>query len=293
MGDRICSTVVSVKRSIVLVMSIVSYFVGADKLVFAQNAAPEAAAPPPSVNDVRAIKAYALPTQLGGAIPQRDEWQAEYNLRVKNGLNKALFSVLDAVPLTDTEKLCHDQKCLAAIAETANADVVVASRVFLDEQTPPNYRVSVWMFDRAKPDAVFTKEKICPNCAEFQSAEALSDVLGEALRPLAKSPYTIDVAQDRNAPKKKWALRGISIGLGALGVTGIILGAVEAADYHDRVGTDRVRDTKPGMITGFVGGGVLLLAGGIVAYFGWHHDHNEQKVTVYPTLNGGAMSVKF
>jgi hypothetical protein len=237
--------------------------------------------------------AIVVPTQLGGFIPNKAEVQAGIDVLIANRLRRAKVDVMENPPWLQEELTCHEDICLAQIANRHGVEVVVSSSLVNDEQRNNAYHITVRMFVKGESPSVRERNVTCDYCSEDKATDLLATTVAQAYAnepaPAAASAAPPATAVTATAPppidnaptRTQKLLRGGAIVLGVGGVVALGLGGWKAAQNGD-VSCDpvcRQRDTTPGMAAAFAVGAVALVAAVPMAIFGWRHAH-ARKVAV-------------
>src|SRR5262245_18018276 len=122
-------------RLLVATLLVAATLVGA-RSAQAQPAAPE-------------THTLVLPTAIGGWIPNRSDWQREFDARMLTALRQFERTRVQAPGLTTEDLACRDATCAKALAQRFEVDEVTGSRVVADLATPPSYHLTVWRYLRA------------------------------------------------------------------------------------------------------------------------------------------------
>ena len=221
-----------------------------------------------------ARRAIVVPVQLSGYLPRRAEWQGELDEWMSDRLRMAQFVVDGPQALSSGETQCFERECLAAIAKQHNLSVVVAARLINDQQDLTTFHLVVKMFlsDVGGSPAFRERTDACTNCSLSTVRERLVVLEGSALAntnveatapklspaPPGKAPSGPAVVPVEPAaplpergmsPRVRWTLRGVGLGVVALGIGGLAWGGVERA--HDGDHVDDHNNTGCGASCGF------------------------------------------
>jgi hypothetical protein len=121
-----------------------------------------------------------VPTQLGGFIPNKSEVQAGIDVLIANRLKRVKVEVLENPPWLPEELACHDDICLAQIANRHNVDVVVSSSLVNDEQRNNAYHINVRMFVKGESPTVRERSVTCDYCSEDKATDLLATTVAQA-----------------------------------------------------------------------------------------------------------------
>lgn len=267
-------------------------------------------------------RAIVVPTELGGLFTNRAQWRREFNVAIEDRLKVARFALLRAESLSPSEAECREVACLGAIASSRSADLAIAARVINDQQLLTSYHLRVRIAERQSGGVMAgrEREKTCTNCSEGQARDLLLTLLSATLanEPERPSPPPIDAAgnrrnagvtpaqpengapamqppfsppppsKDRFSHRQRLILRGLGIGVGALGLIGTAQGFVEVARDGDQVvqnGQIYRQDTTSGQIVFFTLGCAGVVAGGVLALLGWWPPKAAGKVAITPAIS--------
>jgi hypothetical protein len=230
--------------------------------------------------------AIVVPTQLGGFIPNKAEVQQGIDVLIANRLRRAKVEVLENPPWLPEELACHEDICLAQIANRHNVEVVVSSSLVNDEQRNNAYHISVHMFVKGESPSVRDRDVTCDYCSEDKATDLLATTVAQAYAneatPAVPAPAaaatgatlaTTAPASDMAPSTGQKLLRGGAIVLFVGGAVTIGLGGWKASE-NGSVTCDPIckqRDTTAGMATAFAIGAVALVAAVPMAIFGWRH----------------------
>jgi hypothetical protein len=230
--------------------------------------------------------AIVVPTQLGGFIPNKAEVQRGIDVLIGDRLKRAKVDVMDNPPFLPEEITCHEDVCLAQIANRHRVEVVVSSSLVNDEQRNNAYHIDVRMFVRGESPTVRDRTVTCDYCSEDKATDLLATTVAQAYAnepspaapAVASAPVMTPLAPattpvDEGPTTRQKLLRGGAIVLFVGGAAAIGLGGWKASENGD-VSCDpvcRQRDTTAGMATAFAVGAVALVAAVPMAIFGWRH----------------------
>lgn len=231
--------------------------------------------------------AIVVPTQLGGFIPNKGEVQAGIDVLIANRLRRAKVEVAENPPWLPEELSCHDDICLAQIANRHRVDVVVSSSLVNDEQRNNAYHITVRLFVKGESPTVRERNVTCDYCSEDKATDLLATTVAQAYanEPAASAaapgatPMDATLTApppalvDRTPTTTQKLLRAGSIVLAVGGLAAIGLGGWKLSQ-NGVVACDPIcvqRDTTAGTATGFVVGGVAIAAAIPMAIFGWRH----------------------
>lgn len=249
-------------------------------------------------------RAIVVPVQLSGYLPRRAEWQGELDEWMSDRLRMAQFDVDRSQALTSAETQCFERECLAAIAKQHNLSVVVAARLINDQQDLTTFHLAVKMFlsDAGGAPAFRERSDACTNCSLSTVRDRLVVLEGSALantnaEPVEPKPSPTVPGQMPSAPivvpiepvaplpargmspRVRWTLRGVGLGVAALGIGGLAWGGVERAhdgdhvDDHNNTGCGAScgfrLDTGKYQATFFALGAVGVVAGGALIVASW------------------------
>jgi hypothetical protein len=218
--------------------------------------------------------ALVVPTQLGGFIPNKMQVQQGIDVLIGNRLRRAKVDVTDNPPFLPEEITCHDDVCLAQIANRHGVEVVVSSRLVNDEKRNNAYHIDVRMFVRGESPSVRARTVTCDYCSEDKATDILATTVAQAYAnepspaevspnsppPPVVTPAPLPQPSDDGAATKKKALIGGAVALGAGGAVAIGLGAWKLTQ-NGEVQCDPIcqqRNTTAGTVTAFVVGGVAI-----------------------------------
>ena len=230
--------------------------------------------------------AIVVPTQLGGFIPQKAEVQQAIDVLIANRLKRAKVEVMENPPLLPEEFGCHDDVCLAQIANRHNVEVVVSSSLVNDEKRNNAYHLVAKLFVKGESPSVRERTQDCDYCSEDKATDMLATMVAQAYAneaataaPSSAPPPSSGVASapppavDVGPTTTQKVLRGGAIVLGVGGVVAIALGGWKASQ-NGEVSCAPVctqRDTTAGMATAFAVGGVAIAAAIPMAIVGFRH----------------------
>lgn len=270
--------------------------------------------------------ALVLPTELGGYVPDADDYRLELDVTLEERLRTSGFDVVRPGKLSRADAVCGEESCLRAIAIRRKTSVVVAARMRSDEREITTYHLRVLAFLRdASGGALRSRERDCVQCSQ----NAVRDQLGAMLSAvIANEPDAValapsdagatdggtpdggamndggrPIADERRIPINIRVAEG-ALGLGAaIGITAVALGAKFLADDGrltcSLMPPMRQCDTEvrtAGVGVGFLVGGALLAAGAAVGI--WAVEVKlvrsaQKKVTLVPSFfpGGGGLSL--
>jgi hypothetical protein len=242
-----------------------------------------AAARPASADP--SLRAILMPTEVGGGIPEARRDQID--LLLTQSLRNAKFAVVPAAQITPQERACHEASCLRALAEKREVDVVVGTKDVSDGRTPPSHYVTVWLYDRAKPDFVRRLDEVCRGCTVAQTDDLLSGLMRRLVSgqegavgpepgqpPPTTAPILPATGKDTaSAPGKKQRLALlIGAGVAAAGALASIIGLIVEATRQGAIvdcsesssGRCKIDATGPLLLTA---AGTLVFTGAAIGLF--------------------------
>jgi hypothetical protein len=220
-----------------------------------------------------------VPPEVTGVVYKVEELREILSAHVGERLRARGYNVLGATTLTAADRDCRAQACLEGIPARYNVDLVIAPRLESDEKTH-NYRIGIKLFQNGL--GYKSRERLCVGCSDFNARDMLGDTIVEMLggtvveapppspAPLATPP---PVANDRG----RWVYRGPAIALFVVGALGLAQGFAEVAHDGDRGCEDGrcfTLDTTKGQALFLSLGAASLVAGAVLAYFGWRPMRN-------------------
>ena len=214
--------------------------------------------------------AVVLPVRSGGYIPNREATEKTARILIENRLRAAQFRIEAPTSLTPQEASCDKDDCLVALAQKLNADVVVASALFNNQEAANAYFASARVYVRGREKAVVAKSASCPSCSEDQAQNKLVSTAQEALTDTGLPAASKPPEHPPTTVAKPDRLRPVLLGVGGvlLGTAAVSIGlgawkATQNGDIACGPICERT-STTPGMATAFAVAGVTAI-GGVVS----------------------------
>ena len=234
-----------------------------------------------------AVPVLALPTLVGGYVPDRAGWQREFDQRLEQAIRRAGRAPRPPGPLTTAEASCRDAECLAKLAEGANVGIVLGARVTADKGSPPSYKLVLTRYDHDRPGVVRQEEAECSVCTELEAAERLEHMVVtmlpslvvqhprvapvEAPPPVVEPVVAPTLHEDGLTRRTLYALLGGTIAADLAGIAMVGVGAhglvidgtyVHAPRDGDRYARDRYDTSSAG--SGLLAAGAVIAIGATV-----------------------------
>jgi hypothetical protein len=226
--------------------------------------------------------------------PLSEEVQSRLRNSLRGGLAAGFEVVSDAEVARAVDAAgirgCDTLACIRRIGEAVFVRRAVTARIQV--LGPSNFKTSLELID-LPTDKRYHANDPCSACTLQEvndgisnAAASLKTQLDAAEAPPPLPPGPPPPSYQRNVP-----LLAVGGAAGALGIGGIIVGAVEVSRNQDLCGTipagatcERHRDTTTGIIFGFATGVPLLVAGVIMTYYGLRYP--ARRHAFVPSLRG-------
>jgi hypothetical protein len=150
----------------------------------------------PSMAVADAPRALMLSTQVSGDITDPESWLPEFDRRVTKAAGRQGVTVL---PVRPEGESCREPRCLEEVAARYGADLVVVPSVVLDGQVPPDYHLTVLVYDASKRK-VRRESEVCHQCYESVAADTLFRAAGKAFSAPVEPPATAPALAAAPAP---------------------------------------------------------------------------------------------
>jgi hypothetical protein len=245
--------------------------------------------------------------QIQGDISDSGRLRIRQNL--SGGLASAGFEVVpDAEVAQAVQKSsglagCDTTACLKKLGEVLGVQRVVKANVELIGTA--RYVINLQLLTVADGQIAAKVEDTCEVCTLVEANDAISNAAA-ALQSQVAPPRTgpkvetpaIVAGPPPRPTTRQWVMRGVGIGLLALGLGGVIVGIAEAAVNGSRDCTPMAGftncpqriDSTAGIAFGFVTGAVFLAGGAALTYLGWRPV--RRAVALVPSVGPQGASVQ-